>query len=155
MPLAHLWCQKLVPKCLKFLCFLPVCSHARLSCMHGHTCTYAHVHMCGGHPQPPYPHKKFEGPNSIGSRDMAHYVIGCKTSNFLIKVWGGGGGVCLASDPPTTTPKLQLDFKSKKSSCSLGVVVGGGGSEHHFNQFWHILHLRGWLTYVFTFHVTT
>ena len=28
--------------------------------------------------------------------------------------------------PPTTTPKLQLDFKSKKSSCSLGVVVGGG-----------------------------
>ena len=38
---------------------------------------------------------------------------------------GGGGGGCLASDPPTTTPKLQLDFKSKKSSCSLGVVVGG------------------------------
>ena len=93
------------------------------------TCTYAHVQMCGGHPQPPYPHKKFEGPNPIGSRDMAHYVIGCKTSNFhesLGVVVGGG----LVPDPPTTTPKLQLDLKSKKSSCSLGVVVGGGGVWH-------------------------
>ena len=34
---------------------------------------------------------------------------------------GGVSGI----RPPTTTPKLQLDFKSKKSSCSLGVVVGG------------------------------
>ena len=54
---------------LKFLCFLPVCSHAcpLHMCVCVHTCAYAHVHMYGGHPQPPYPHKKFEGPNSIGS----------------------------------------------------------------------------------------
>ena len=92
-----------------------------------HVCMCRHAHMCGGHPQPPYLDKKFEGPNPIGSRDMAHYVIGCKTSNFLIKVWGGGGwvGGVWHQTPPTTTPKLQLDFKSKKSSCSLGVVVGG------------------------------
>ena len=55
----------------------------------------------------------------------------------------GGGVWCQDPPPPPPPPKLQLDFKSKKSSCSLGVVVGGG-SEHHFNQFWHILHLRGW-----------
>ena len=52
---------------LKFLCFLPVCSHARLSCMHRHACTYVDAHVYGGHPQPPYAYKKFEGPNPIGS----------------------------------------------------------------------------------------
>ena len=89
-----------------------------------------HAHMHGGHPQPPYLHKKFEGPNPIGSRDMAHYVIGCKTSNFLIKVWGGGGGVSgiRPPPPPTTTPKLQLDFFDLKSSWSLG---GWGGGVWH------------------------
>ena len=40
-----------------------------------------HVHTCmhGGHPLPPYPHKKFQGPTPITSQDMAHYVLGCKT----------------------------------------------------------------------------
>ena len=47
--------------------------------MCGCACAYADVHVCGGHPQPLYPHKKFEDPNPIGSRDMVHYVIGCKT----------------------------------------------------------------------------
>ena len=59
---------------------------------------------------------------------MAHYVIGCKTSNFHESLGVVVGG--LVPDPPTTTPKLQLDFKSKKSSCSLGVVVGGSGTRH-------------------------
>ena len=97
-----------------------------------HACVHVHMHTCVGvTPNPPYLNKKFEGPNPIGSRDMAHYVIGCKTSNFLIKVWGGGGwGGCLASDPPHHhTLNFQLDFKSKKSSCSLG--GGGGGGVWH------------------------
>ena len=38
-----------------------------------------HVHVCVGHLQPPLPHKKFEGPTPITSRDMAHYVFGCET----------------------------------------------------------------------------
>ena len=110
---------------LEFLCFLPVCSHAYLLCMC--VCTCAHV--WGSPPTPPYPHKKFEGPNPIGSRDMAHYVIGCKKFKFSHQSlrWWWGGGVWHQTPPPTTTPKLQLDFKSKKSSCSLGVVVGVGG----------------------------
>ena len=44
--------------------------------VHAQTC------MCtcmGVTPNPHYPHKKFEGPNPIGSQDMTHYVIGCKT----------------------------------------------------------------------------
>ena len=103
---------------LKYLCFLPVCSLACPSRMCICTCM-------GVTPNPPYPHKKFEGPNPIGSRDMAHYVIGCKTSNFheSLKWWWGG---VWHQTPPPTTPKLQLDFKSKKSSCSLGVMVVGG-----------------------------
>ena len=58
-----------------------------------------------------------------------------------VVVGGGGSG---ARHPPPTPQTLTRKFsKSKKSSWSLGVVVGGG-SEHHFNHFWHILHLRGW-----------
>ena len=41
-----------------------------------------HIHACvhpWGCPQPPTPHKKFEGPTPITSQDMAHYVFGCKT----------------------------------------------------------------------------
>ena len=46
--------------------------------------------------------------------------------------------------PPPPPQTLTRKFsKYKKSGWSLGVVVGG--SEHHFNHFWHILHLRGWL----------
>ena len=98
--------------------------HRACVCAYAHVCT--HMHTCmGGTPNPPYPHKKFEGPNPIGSQDMAHYVIGCKTSNFHGSLGVVVGGVWCQT-PPTTTPKLQLDFKSKMSSCSLGVVVGGG-----------------------------
>ena len=63
----------------------PSCLQPHMSVMHAQM----HMHVCtciGATPNLPYPHKKFEGPNPIGSRDMTHYVIGCKTSNFLVKV---------------------------------------------------------------------
>ena len=154
----------------------PSCLQTRTSIMHVHT------RMC--HPQPPLAPQKIWRPKSywkLRYGTLCHWMQNFKFSHQSLRWWWGGVwhqtpppppplnfnltkskksswrlgvvGGCLAPDPPTT-PKLQLDFKSKKSSCSLGVVVGGG-SEHHFNQFWHILHLRGWLTYVFTFHVTT
>ena len=54
-------CTK-IDRDLKFLCFLPVA--ATHVCR---TCVDAHAHVHGGHPNAPYPHKKFEGPNPIGS----------------------------------------------------------------------------------------
>ena len=109
---------------LKFLCFLPVCSHACPLHMCIHACTHA-----WGSPPTPLPPQKIWGPNPIGSWDMAHYVIGCKTSNFLIKVWGGGGGVCVWHQTPPPPPlNFNLTLSPKRFSWSLGVVVGGGGS---------------------------
>ena len=86
-------------------------------------------------PNPPYPHKNLKAQIlleaeiwHIMSLDAKLQLDILDLENFLIKVWGGGeGGGVWHQTPPTTTPKLQLDFKSKKSSCSLGVVVGGGG----------------------------
>ena len=73
----------------------------------------AHAHMCGVTPNPPYPHKKFEGPNPIGSRDMAH-------SNFHESLGVVVGGVWCQTPPPTiTTPKLQLDSLSQKSQVEV------------------------------------
>ena len=49
-----------------------------MSVMHAHTCM--HVHTCThAWGSPPIPHKKIQGPTLITSRDMAHYVLGCKT----------------------------------------------------------------------------
>ena len=122
MPLAHLWCQKLVPKCLKFLCFLPVCSHAH-ACAHMRGCACTCV---GVTPNPPTPTKNLKAQILLEAEIWHIMSLDAKLQIFSSKFEVVVGGGCLASDPPTTTPKLQLD-KSKKSSCSLGVVVGGGG----------------------------
>ena len=124
MPLAHLWCQKSVPKCLKFLCFLPICSHACPSCMH--RCAYMHVHMHGSHPQPPLPPQEIWRPKSYWKPrydTLCHWMQNFKFSCQSLR-WWWGGGVWHQTPPP---PPLNFNLtKSKKSSCSLGVVVGGG-----------------------------
>ena len=104
---------------LKFLCFLPVCSHACLSCMCVciHTCT----HAWGSPPTPP---KNLKAQILLEAEIWHIMSLDAKLQIFSSKCEVVVGGGCLASDPPTTTPKLQLDFKSKMSSCSLGVVVG-------------------------------
>ena len=78
-----------------------------------HMCVRACAHAWGS-PQPPYPHKKFEGPNPIGSQDMAHYVIGCKTSNFheSLGVVVGGSGARPPLPPPLNF-NLTLSQKSQ------------------------------------------
>ena len=82
--------------------------------------------MHGDHPQPPLPPQKNLKAQILLEAEIWHLMsLDAKLQIFLWKFEVVVGG-CLASDPPTTTtPKLQLDFKSKKSSCSLGVVVGG------------------------------
>ena len=68
-------------------------------------------------PNPPYPHKKFEGPNPIEA-EIWHIMSLDHTQPPGIR-------------PPPPNPigsyqlGVNLTFKSKKSSCSLGVVVGG------------------------------
>ena len=77
-------------------------------------------------PNPPTPTKILKAQILLEAKIWHIMSLDAKLQIFSSKlevVVGGG----LASDPPTTTPKLQLDFKSKKSSCSLGVVVGVGG----------------------------
>ena len=104
---------------LKFLCFLPVCSHAHLSCMHVHTC----AHAWGS---PPTPTKNVKA-QILLEAEIWHIMSLDAKLQIFVKVQGWWwGGLVPDPPPPTTTPKLQLDFKSKKSSCSLGVVVGGG-----------------------------
>ena len=112
---------------LKYLCFLPVCSHTHLLCMCIHACMYTHVHMHGDHTQPPLHPQKIWRPKSYWKLrycTLCHWMQNLKSSCSL-GVVVGGGGVWHHQTPPPTTPKLQLDFKSKKSSWSLGVVVGG------------------------------
>ena len=103
---------------LKFLCFLPVCSHAHLLCMCMHICT-----CVGVTPNPPTPTKNLKAQILLEAEIWHIMSLDAKLQIFSSKFEVVVGGGCLASDPPTTTPKLQLDFKSKKSSCSLGVVV--------------------------------
>ena len=113
-----------------------------MSIMHAHV--HTHMRTCMGvTPNPPTPTKNLKAQILLEAEIWHIMSLDAKLQIFSSKFEVVVGGGCLASDPPTTTPKLQLDFKSKKSSCSLGVVVRVGGSEHHFNQFWHILHLRG------------
>ena len=80
--------------------------------MHIHTC----AHVWGLPPTPPTPTKNLKA-QILLEAEIWHIMSGldAKLQIFLSGI-----------RPPTTTPKLQLDFKSKKTSCSLGVVVHGG-----------------------------
>ena len=78
---------------LKFLCCLPVCSHAHPSHMHGCACVYVHVHVCGGHPNPPTPTKNLKAQIlleaeiwHIMSLDAKLQLDFLDLENFLIKV---------------------------------------------------------------------
>ena len=105
----------------------PSCLQPCMSIMHAQM--HVHMHMCtcmGVTPNPPTPTKNLKAQILLEAEIWHIMSLDAKlqifSSKFEVVVVGG----CLASDPPTTTtPKLQLDFKSKKSSCSLGVVVGG------------------------------
>ena len=116
---------------LKFLCFLPVCSHTCL--LHIHRCTCMYAHAWGSPPTPPTPQKIWRPKSYWKPRygTLCHWMQNFNLTFWTYKIFlskfegGGGGGVSGNQTPPTTTPKLQLDFKSKKSSCSLGVVGGG------------------------------
>ena len=99
-------------------------------------------------PPPPHHHLK------LWQEKFLKFSKSKKSSWSLGVVVGGFWCQTSPHQPPPQTLTRKFS-KSKKSSCSLGGGGGGGVSEHHFSQFWHILHLRGWLTYVFTFHVTT
>ena len=64
----------------------PSCLQPRTSVTHVQMCmcmhVHVHAHMCmcvGVSPTPPTPIKNLKAPNPIGSRDMVHYIIGCKT----------------------------------------------------------------------------
>ena len=97
------------------------------------------------HPQPPYPHKKFEGPTPIASRDMAHYIIGCKTlyvsnaksmqthkclHNSQYAHLGVVVGGSSARHPPSTTTSNFDDkiFEVQKVKLKFRGGGGGGGS---------------------------
>ena len=83
------------------------------------------IHAWGSPPIPPTPTKNLKAQILLEAEIWHIMSLDAKLQIFSSKFEVVVGG-CLASDPPTTTPKLQLDFKSKKSSCSLGVVVVGG-----------------------------
>ena len=95
--------------------------------------------MHGGHPQPQT--KNLKAQILLEAKIWHIMSLDVKLQIFSSKFEVVVGG-CLASDPPTTTPKLQLNFKSKKSSCSLGVVVGGclasdtSPPHHHYLKLW-------------------
>ena len=99
----------------------PSCLQPHTSIVHAQTC----MHTCVGvTPNPPTPTKNLKAQILLEAKIWHIMSLDAKLQIFM-KVWGGGGGGVWHQTSPTTTPKLQLDFKSKKSSCSLGVVVGG------------------------------
>ena len=102
----------------------PSCLQPCTSVMHAQM--HMHMHVCAhAWESPPTPTNNLKAQILLEAEIWHIMSLDAKLQIFSSKFEVVVGGGCLASDPPTTTPKLQLDFKSKKSSCSLGVVVGG------------------------------
>ena len=96
-----------------------------------HACTDAHActHMCTCVGVTPYPHKKFEGQILLEAEIWHIMSLDAKLQIFLSKFEVVvGGGVWHQTPPPPPPPlNFNLTLSQKKSSWSLGVVVGGGG----------------------------
>ena len=104
----------------------PSCLQPCMSIMHVQMCMCMCMCTCVGvTPNPPTPTKNLKAQILLEAKIWHIMSLDAKLQIFSSKFEVVVGGVSGIRPPPTTTPKLQLDFKSKKSSCSLGVVVGG------------------------------
>ena len=109
---------------LKFLCFLPVCSHAHPSCMHMHI--HACTHVWGSSPTPPTSTKNLKAQILLEAEIWHIMSLDAKlqifSSKFEVVVEGG----VWHQTPPPPPLNFNLTLSPKSQVCSLGVVGGGG-----------------------------